>query len=226
MIVEISFRTLISTRWCLIRLYLADNILIQMVKESQKDMSSEPSLPSKSSFRIVKADCTSARPCVRCSVLLVIQHRFDCFREQFGREPGPTDPLFFDPSKNKPAKASLHDAREQIETAANAVGINAAPVLKFLKVDLAIIRAEANATGKNLASSIAKSARSIASGQRRRQSKSASVWARFATNKQLHRLHNVTREELKTLSGIAMMGQVQSEQDMLYILDQIREAGI
>jgi hypothetical protein len=196
-----------------------------MVKESQKDMSSEP-LPSKSSFRIVKADCTSARPCVSCSVLLVIRHRFDCFRDQFGREPGATEPLFFDPSKNKPAKASLHDAREQIETAASALGIKAAPVLKFLKVDLAIVQAEANATGKNLASSIAKTARSIASAQRRPQSKSASVWARFATNKQLHRLHNVTREELKTLSGIAMMGQVRSEQDVLYLLDQIRQAGI
>jgi hypothetical protein len=187
-------------------------------------MSLEP-LRSKSPFCVVKADCTSARPCVRCSVLLVIQHRFDCFRQQFGRDPGPSDPLFFDPLKNRPTKATLRDAREQIEAAATAAGIEAAPVLRFLKVDVAIAQAEANATGKNLASSIAKTARSIASAQRRPQ-KSASIWARFATNKQLHRLHSITSEELKTLSGIAMMGQVSSEQDMLYLLEQIREAGI
>jgi hypothetical protein len=188
-------------------------------------MSTEPP-HSKSSFYIVKADCTSTRPCVKCSVLLVIRHRFDCFRKQFGREPSPTEPLFFDPSKNKPAKATLCEAREQIETAARAVGIKAAPVLVFLKVDLTIAQADAKATGKNTGRSVAKGPRSIASAQRRSQLKSAPVWGRFARNKQLHRLHNVSREEIKTLSGMAMMGQVLSEEDLLYILDQIREAGI
>jgi hypothetical protein len=187
---------------------------------------STDSLPLKSSCSAVQPDCTPARPCARCSVLLVVRHRFNCFREQFHREPGSNEPLFFDPSKNQPTKATLRDAREQIEAAAMAAGIEAAPILRFLKVDLAIAQAEVNTTEKNSSQVITRHPKSIASAQRRPQTKSASFWKRFATNRRLHRLHNVTREELKTLAGIAMMGEIRSVGDMLYILDQIRQAGV
>ena len=51
-----------------------------------------------------------------------------------------------------------------------------------------------------------------------------SAWDRFATDEGLLRLHNVTSEEMQTLSQVAMMGEVRSSRDFLFILNTIRQA--
>ena len=76
---------------------------------------------------VANSPCTPSQPCPKCALILVIRYRFKVFRERFGREPRPTEPLFFDASKKPPVKASLSDAREQIESGAIAVGVDPAP---------------------------------------------------------------------------------------------------
>jgi len=153
---------------------------------------------------------------------MVIRYRFDAFRDQFGREPKPTEPLFFDHSKSRPTKASLREAREQIEAAAAAAGIKATPVLRLLKLDSFISEGKADRIGQSPAQPVTNGARSGVSANRV-QSKPGSAFERFARNERLRRLHNITREELKTLSSLAMMGEIRNSRDLLYILNVIRE---
>jgi hypothetical protein len=172
-----------------------------------------------------KQDCSPGRPCPKCSLMMVVRHRFDAFRAKFGREPKPVEPLFFDPSKRLPVKAGLRQAREQIAAAAHAVGVKAGPVLHLLNLDSAT-QQNAVSIPESRGQTLANRPRPNGRGERRTPSRTASVWERFAGDKRLHRHHNVTPEELKTLSGIAMMGEVRSSRDFLYILDLIRKAGL
>jgi len=171
---------------------------------------------------VVKPHCTPTQPCLKCALLLVIRFRFNAFREQFGREPKPTEPLFFDRSRRWPTKASLADVREQIETAAAAVGVKAARVLQFLRLDSPISEKKTHRMGQNPVKPVINGARSRAWANRPR-SKRDSPWERFARNERLHRLHKITPQELKTLLGIAMMGEIRSSRELLYILKLIRE---
>jgi hypothetical protein len=38
-----------------------------------------------------------------------LAHQLEAFREKFGREPGPEDPLFFDPNKDEPTPMSENE---------------------------------------------------------------------------------------------------------------------
>jgi hypothetical protein len=178
-------------------------------------------------LKFLKPHCTRTQPCPKCSLLLVIRYRFRAFREQFGREPKPTEPLFFDHSKSRPLKVSLSEAREQIEGAATAVGITAVPLLRFLKLDSSISEQKADHTVKGRIQLVTNDA---SSGQpvnrvlaNRPWPKPHSVWERFIRNERLHRDHQITPEELKTLCGLAMMGRIRSSRDILYMLNLIRE---
>jgi len=51
-----------------------------------------------------------------------------------------------------------------------------------------------------------------------------SAWDGFAKNENLHKLHNITSQEMQTLSQVALMGQVRSSRDFIYILIVIRHA--
>jgi len=155
---------------------------------------------------------------------MVVRYCFSAFRTQFGREPTPVEPLFFDPLKRVPVKASLHEARAQIEQAAAAGGIDAGPVIRFLKLDSAIAQQGTNGSGHNPTQVIAKPGKSRRSRSNHNGPKTTSVWERFATNERLHRLHGITRQELKMISGLAMMGQVRNSRDFLHILGLIRQS--
>ena len=172
--------------------------------------------------------CTLDNPCPKCSLILIIRDRFAAFRAKFGREPMPEDAIFFDPSRDTPAKASLLEALKQVEAAATAVGIKAEPVVRFLKIDSAISQAPiGHPIGANFQRpASAGRLKSNTSVEPRSPSVGNSAWKRFADNKRLQQLNNITREELRTLSGIAMMGEVRNSQDFLFILKQIRKAGL
>ncbi len=171
---------------------------------------------------VTKPDCAPETLCAKCSLVMVIRNRFHVFQAKFGRQPRANEPLFFDPSNSRPVKASRSQAREQVQAAAQAMGVKAAPVLRLLKLDSATEKTDLvrESPGQTLPGRLRPKAR----GERRMPERTASEWQRFAGDKRLHRLHNVTREELKTLSGLAMMGEVRNSSDFLYILNLIREA--
>jgi transcriptional regulator with XRE-family HTH domain len=55
-------------------------------------------------------------------------------------------------------------------------------------------------------------------------SASASAWEEFRRDEKLKRLHNIGNEEMETLSRVALMGEVRSSRDFVYILNTIRQA--
>lgn len=51
-----------------------------------------------------------------------------------------------------------------------------------------------------------------------------SVWEDFRNNAALQRLYNITNEEMEVLSGVALLGEVRSSRDLIYVLNAIRNA--
>jgi DNA-binding XRE family transcriptional regulator len=52
----------------------------------------------------------------------------------------------------------------------------------------------------------------------------ASAWMAFCQAKHLRKSHNITDAEMRTLSQVAMMGEVRSSRDFLFILNTIRQS--
>ncbi len=52
----------------------------------------------------------------------------------------------------------------------------------------------------------------------------ASPWDCFVKDESLRKLHDITDQEMQTLSQVAMMGKVRSSRDFLFILNTIRQA--
>ena len=51
-----------------------------------------------------------------------------------------------------------------------------------------------------------------------------SSWEQFRKDKQLHRIHNISAEEMALLSRVDMLGRVRSPRDFLFILNTIRQS--
>jgi transcriptional regulator with XRE-family HTH domain len=51
-----------------------------------------------------------------------------------------------------------------------------------------------------------------------------SAWDDFSKNDQLRRIHNVTNDEMEMLSRVALLGEVCSQRDFIYILNTVRHA--
>lgn len=56
------------------------------------------------------------------------------------------------------------------------------------------------------------------------QAAEASAWEEFRNDLQLHQLHQINPRELEMLSQVAMMGDVRSSRDFVYILNTIRQS--
>jgi hypothetical protein len=65
------------------------------------------------------------------ALLQIAKVRFNVFRERFGRDPRPDEPLLFDPCKDEPTAATSDDGRLQIISAAIATNVDAVLVLGF-----------------------------------------------------------------------------------------------
>jgi len=50
------------------------------------------------------------------------------------------------------------------------------------------------------------------------------VWEDFRKNEALRRLHNITSEEMEVLSRVALLGEIHSSHDLIYVLNAIRHA--
>lgn len=51
-----------------------------------------------------------------------------------------------------------------------------------------------------------------------------SAWEEFRHSEQMRRIHNISTEEMEMLSRVALMGEVRSPRDFVYILTTIRQA--
>ena len=51
-----------------------------------------------------------------------------------------------------------------------------------------------------------------------------SAWDGFAKDENLQKLHNITDQEMETLSQVAKMGEVRAPRDFIFILNTIRQA--
>ncbi|HEV2170534.1 MAG TPA: helix-turn-helix transcriptional regulator [Candidatus Binatus sp.] len=56
------------------------------------------------------------------------------------------------------------------------------------------------------------------------EAEASSAWEDFRRNDQLRRVHNVTNEEMEMLSRVALLGDVRSTRDFIYILTTVRHA--
>jgi transcriptional regulator with XRE-family HTH domain len=52
----------------------------------------------------------------------------------------------------------------------------------------------------------------------------ASAWDGFVKDESLRKLHDITDQEMQTLSQVALMGEARSSRDFLFILNTIRQA--
>jgi hypothetical protein len=66
------------------------------------------------------------------ALLEVAKIRYDAFRERFGRDPEPDEPLLFDPDQDEPIEASCSERMLQVLAAASVSDVDAVPVLEFL----------------------------------------------------------------------------------------------
>jgi transcriptional regulator with XRE-family HTH domain len=62
----------------------------------------------------------------------------------------------------------------------------------------------------------------LVKNQEQRDTKSA--WAEFRNDARLRRIHNISDQEMEALSRVALMGDVRSKHDFIYILNTIRQA--
>jgi transcriptional regulator with XRE-family HTH domain len=53
---------------------------------------------------------------------------------------------------------------------------------------------------------------------------SVSAFEQFRKNDQLRRIHNVSNNEMEMLSQVALLGELQSPRDLIYILNTVRHA--
>lgn len=51
-----------------------------------------------------------------------------------------------------------------------------------------------------------------------------SAWEDFRKNEQIRRVHNISNEEMEMLSRVALLGEVRSSRDFIYILNTVRHA--
>ena len=70
------------------------------------------------------------------ALLEIAKVRFALFRERFGRDPGPDEPLLFDPDQEEPTAATRADSRVQLVSAAIASEVDANEVLGLFGYEL------------------------------------------------------------------------------------------
>jgi hypothetical protein len=65
----------------------------------------------------------------------LMQDQLSAFRMKFGRDPGPDDPVFFDPDSETPKPLSLEKQRRVVTDAAERAGLDPDQLLAALRID-------------------------------------------------------------------------------------------
>ena len=68
----------------------------------------------------------------------ILAEQLEAFRKKFGREPGPDDPIFFDPEKEVPTPISEETLNSAFREAAKATGLDPVLVYAFEKTGLIV----------------------------------------------------------------------------------------
>jgi transcriptional regulator with XRE-family HTH domain len=59
---------------------------------------------------------------------------------------------------------------------------------------------------------------------RNHESNGASAWESFRKDEAFRKIHNITDQEMQALSGVALLGEIRTPRDFLFILNTIRQA--
>jgi hypothetical protein len=68
----------------------------------------------------------------------IIENQIQKFREKFGREPGPKDPIFFDPDSFTPQPYRLGQFQSETEKAMSEAGIRPEVIYAYRKTGLVV----------------------------------------------------------------------------------------
>jgi hypothetical protein len=69
---------------------------------------------------------------IASALLEIARIRYAAFRDRFGRDPNPDEPLLFDPAEDRPIAANATDRTLQIVSAAMICNVDAGAVLNYL----------------------------------------------------------------------------------------------
>ena len=72
---------------------------------------------------------------VEGELLKIASIRFQAFRDHFGRDPFPDEPLFFDPSADQPTASASAVMRSQLLAAASVTRSDRATLLRYFGLD-------------------------------------------------------------------------------------------
>jgi len=59
---------------------------------------------------------------------------------------------------------------------------------------------------------------------RNQESNGDSAWNAFCRDQTFRKIHNISDQEMQALSGVAMLGEVRTPRDFLFVLNTIRQA--
>ena len=89
--------------------------------------------------------------CASPETRVLLRQRRDIFREKFGRDPRPMDPLLFDPDADEPRPLDEHRVKAAMVEAMRHAGFDPAAIYAFQKTDLiATTRNAEDLTGDEL----------------------------------------------------------------------------
>jgi hypothetical protein len=66
----------------------------------------------------------------------IARQQIEAFRKKFGRDPGPDDPLFFDPDKDVPTRLDLNNLDNEVVTAMRKTGVEPHIIYAYKKTGL------------------------------------------------------------------------------------------
>src|SRR5216684_1418042 len=86
---------------------------------------------TSSKGRIVMTNPSSDRDNISDALIAVVRLRYQAFLERFGRDPGPDEPLLFDPKRDQPTAANADERLLQIRDAAEVAKVDAILLLNY-----------------------------------------------------------------------------------------------
>lgn len=78
---------------------------------------------------------TGRQNSLESELLKIASVRFEAFRDRFGRDPFPDEPLFFDPSLDQPVAPPSAEMRTQLLAAASATRSDRASLLRYFGLE-------------------------------------------------------------------------------------------
>ena len=78
---------------------------------------------------------TSGDSLLAATMFEITRVRFEAFRDRFGRDPKPNEPLLFDPACEEPTLASSSQQALQVLSAAIVARVDGSPMLAYLGLE-------------------------------------------------------------------------------------------